>query len=887
MSKDTNTTKMPHDGGEKKQQDGRTAKYVPKSSGSNGGQKKPQAETAQYAPRKKNEAQGETKNYPARSGSTARKRSVPSNGDGLPLKVKGGKKLSEITETKNKNKKKKEKVLKEHSKNALDLRKNFVLVAIMLMFAFLITVLYSLMIIDEKGLSQKASEQYTRELTLPAKRGTIYDRNMNVLAMDYTVYEIFISPRDIKTQIQRKLVIDGLVDILGVDREMVEERADKKNTMYQVIAKNVEEEKATELRTYISKVLARTRSYENPNGINLSNIINLTEGTKRYYPYGSLASNVIGFVSGSSTSTTDVGVCGVEATYEKVLKGVNGKIVRAADGQGGDIAYKFETYIEAQNGKNIVLSIDITIQAVLEKYLEEAYYDNNKPTNGVAGVIMDVNTGEILASAKYPSFNLNEPRVLNVISQAKYDGMSFAEKSSYLIGKVGKEEFAKLTEEQIETYSHLYMCMDQWSDKVVMETYEPGSTFKIITAAVALEEGVANLNDTFVCTSKPITVGGWPIHCHKSGGHGLQNFGQTLQNSCNPAFVTWGLDIGKTKFVDYYEAFGYTDKTGCDMYAESFTVYFGNSPGAQFEETELAVYSFGQTFRTTMIQQIRGVSTVANGGTLVTPHVGVGTCDINGNMTEEYTFKSTLQVISESTSNEILKILEEGSTMGTTKNATVPGYSIAAKTGTSQKRDIKDEELYIGSCVAFAPAEDPQIAVLIAIDEPRGPDFYGGVIAAPVVSKVLTEVLPYLEIPRSDENAPESVTVGDYRDNSVEEAKQKIDALGLSCRVIGMGSTVVEQMPRMGEKVTNGGTVILYTENAGTEEVVVPNLLGKTPESVNKILLNSELNLHLTGAYNSDSDEAPVAISQSVEAGTTVPKGTVIEVEFFYKGIVG
>jgi stage V sporulation protein D (sporulation-specific penicillin-binding protein) len=224
--------------------------------------------------------------------------------------------------------------------------------------------------------------------------------------------------------------------------------------------------------------------------------------------------------------------------------------------------------------------------------------------------------------------------------------------------------------------------------------------------------------------------------------------------------------------------------------------------------------------------------------------------------------------------------------MGSTKNAYVKGYKIAAKTGTSQKRDIEGN-YYIGSCVAFAPADDPQVAILVGIDEPMSGEYYGGVIAAPVVSKVLTEVLPYLEIPRSDENAPANVTVGDYRDNSVEEAKQKLEALGLSCRVIGMGSTVVEQMPRMGEKLTNGGTVILYTESSETEEVIVPNLLGKTPETVNKILLNSELNLLLTGAYNADSDESPVAISQSVEAGTTVPKGTVIEVEFFYEGIVG
>jgi stage V sporulation protein D (sporulation-specific penicillin-binding protein) len=428
----------------------------------------------------------------------------------------------------------------EYSKTSLDLRKNAVLAAMMAAFIILVGVLYSLMVIDEDGLSQKASEQYTREITLAAKRGTIYDRNMNVLAVDYTVYTVFISPRAIKNDVYLNLMADGLVEILEVDRQMIEERASKKSSAYQVIAKDVSEEKAGEIRAYIAKILARTRSYENPTGIDLSSIINLTEETKRYYPYGSLAANLIGFVSGTSQSTNLVGICGAEATYENVLKGVNGKIVRAADGKGDDIAYKYETYIEAKDGQNIVLSIDITVQAMLEKYLEEAYYDNNNPTNDVACVIMDVNTGEVLASAKFPSFDLNEPRKLNAINQAKFD---------------------KLPESEQTEEKKLQMCMEQWSDKVAMETYEPGSTFKIITAAVALEEGVADLNDSFTCTSAPVIVGGWPIHCHKYGGHGPQSFGQTLQNSCNPAFIKWGEKIGKTKFVEYFDSFGYTDKS--------------------------------------------------------------------------------------------------------------------------------------------------------------------------------------------------------------------------------------------------------------------------------------------------------------------------------------
>jgi len=798
-------------------------------------------------------------------------------GEDSPTPEKERKKNISLNE---KGKKKKwKKPVREHSKTSMDFRKNSVLWVMMAVFLFLITVLYSLMVIDPDGLSQKASEQYTRETTLSAKRGIIYDRNMNVLATNYTVYTVFISPRDIETEIQHKLVVDGLVDILGVDREKVEERT-KKNTRYEVIAKEVDEEKATELRTYISKVLARTRSHENPRGIDLSVIINLEEETKRYYPYGSLASNIIGFVSGSENSKDLVGVYGAEATYENVLKGVNGKIVKAADGRGNDLAYKYETYIEPQNGKNLVLSIDITIQAMLEKYLEEAYYDNNYPPEGVAGIIMNVNTGEILASAKYPSFDLNNPKTLNEFYQKQYDALPEDERTS--------EKFVEY-------------LMKQWQDKIAMGTYEPGSTFKIFTAATALEEGVVSLNDSLNCPGY-ITVGGTRINCHKTSGHGHQSFAQTLQNSCNPAFVTWGQEIGKQTFLEYYESFGYMDKTGSDMYAESATIYFETTK-SQFETVELATYSFGQTFKTTMLQQIRGVSVVANGGTLVTPHVGVGICDVDGNMTETYEYESTLQVISDGTSKTILSILEEGSQMGTTKNATVAGYSIAAKTGTSQKINERNQYeaihgegsgknlFYIGSCVAFAPAEDPQIAILVAIDEPRGKDsygnpvFYGGVIAAPVVSKVLTEVLPYMEIPRSDENAPVNEKVENYETLSVVSAKEKIEAAGFACQVIGTGDTVVSQSPEAGAYMIKDGKVFLYTDDSEVEYVTVPSLKNYSPAKVKKSLDKLGLNYSYGGAYTGAG--TPRAVSQTLSEGQKVPKGTVVGIEFFYDGIIG
>lgn len=788
---------------------------------------------------------------------------------------------SKNKKSKESRKKKWRKPLKEHSKFSLDLRKNIVLWVMMAVFVFLTTVLYSLMVVDADGLSQKASEQYTREITLEAKRGTIYDRNMNVLATDYTVYTVFIAPRSIENEIQHKLAVDGLVDILGVEREKVEKLAAKKQSMYQVVAKEVEEDKASELRAYIAKIISRTRSHENPNGIDLSLIINLTEETKRYYPYGSLAANLIGFVSGSNQSTDLVGVCGMEAVYEKVLKGVNGKIVKAADGRGNDIAYKYETYIEAKDGQNIILTIDVTIQAILEKYLEEAYYDNAKPKGGVAGIIINPNNGEVLASAKFPSFDLNKPRELGEVYQQQYDYYITHEALDI---KDEDERNDKINQKLVQLYSA------QWSDKVVMETYEPGSTFKIFTASVALEEGVVSMKDTFTCTSKPIVVGGWPIHCHKSGGHGAQTFGQTLQNSCNPAFVEWGFKIGKSKFLDYYDSFGYTDKSGTDMYAEADTIYF-KTTGFQFEQTELATYSFGQTFKTTMVQQIRGISTVANGGTLVTPHACIGTCDANGNIIEEYEFESKLQVISKETSQTMLSILEEGSTMGTTKNATVAGYSIAAKTGTSQKRDQKDENVYIGSCVAFAPAENPQLSILIAIDEPKSVDangklvFFGGVIAAPVVSKVLTEVLPYMEIPRSDENAPQNIKIENYVGFSVLDAKTKIEKLGLECKVVGTGKQVLSQMPHGGETVISDGVITIYTEETEEEYVIVPNFVGKKLDSVKEFVSKNDLVLRYSGAYTGAG--TPKAVSQSIPEGTKVKKGTVVEVEFFYDGIIG
>ncbi|MBQ7645705.1 MAG: PASTA domain-containing protein, partial [Clostridia bacterium] len=603
-------------------------------------------------------------------------------------------------------------------------------------------------------------------------------------------------------------IVTELNEVLGVDKAELDKKIRdgiKNSSKYLLVKKSVEKEYTSQIREFI-------------NDKKYVNYLYFQENTKRYYPLGSLASHVIGFCG------VDGGLTGLELKYNEDLTGVKGKSISGKDGTGKDLSFKYESYVDAIDGYNLVTTIDYTVQGILEKYLKEAFEDNGA-ANRVAGIVMDVNTGEIYADATYPDFDLNAPFELpdyyqNILDEYRKDsseektyGMRLLDTAWYDYCHSKKEYLPdNNTEENFLTC----ILNTMWNNKTVTEPYEPGSTFKIVTAAVALEESLVTESTPYVCKNG-IDVSGFHIGCHKRDGHGLQTFAETLQNSCNPAFVTWGQKIGEEKFMQYLEEFGYVGNTGSDFTGARSTLYY-TPTGANFGDIGLATYSFGQTFKTTMLQQIRAVSVVANGGKLVVPHLAKSLVDDNGNVIKTFEYSTERSVISESVSDSIVQILKGGAEKGTTKNATVYGYEVAAKTGTSQKRDV-EEETYISSCVAFAPAADPQVAILIVVDEPTGADYYGGLVAAPVVSKVLTEALPALGIKAKGDDTMTKIKAEDYRGVKVDEATKKITKLGLEPKVIGDGLSVVSQVPAGGTQMMAGGTVILYTDRAEQNEV--------------------------------------------------------------------
>ncbi len=761
------------------------------------------------------------------------------------------------------------------SRRGVTRRVTVAVVAILLAFAMMAGRLAYLQLMNYEDMRSSALSQYSSSMVLPASRGSITDRNGKIIAMSETVETVFISPGGIKAAEERKdedyktLIADNLSQLLEVDASEIYARMQKTQSQYEVIKRNVDSETAEKVRKFI---------IEN----DLYTMVNMEESSKRYYPYGDLACHLIGF------NGTDGGLMGLESYYNDDLAGIDGRIVKAKNGTGSDLTYKYETYIEAQNGSNIVTTIDVNIQSILEKYLEKAYKDHN-PANRVAGMIMDVETGEIYASAVYPSFDLNDPYTLTPEYQALLDAYisgdgtqkssENSEDSSADDGIITEDEIKKKRDE---------LRYQMWNNKVVNDTYEPGSTFKLITSAMALEDGVAGLNNSFNCSGY-IDVYGQPIHCHKVGGHGNQSFAECLQNSCNPAFVSLGLDIGEETFMKYFEEFGFLELTGCDMLGERKTYYYGTND-SPFGKFELATYSFGQSFRTTMLQQLRAVSAVANGGYLVTPHLAKTFNDDDGNVIKTFDYASNKkQIISEKNADAIVNILANGINVGSTKNAAVAGYSVAAKTGTSQKLERIDEDVYVSSCVAFAPAEDPQIAIIIAVDEPTSGEFFGGIVAAPVVSNVLTEVLPYMEVPMNGKNEHPTVNITKYVDKTVEEAKKIITQSGLEYVVVGEGDTVVEQIPGSGTLVTDSGTVYLFTEHEEEhEKTKVPDIFKKSTSYALSRLEKAGLNVRIMGAYSSAISGTPIVTAMDIEEGEYVDKGTVVTIEIrYYEDIYG
>ncbi len=712
------------------------------------------------------------------------------------------------------------------------------LIAIAALLALVARLAY-LMLVDPDDYRSAAIKQYTNEYTIKAKRGKIYDTNMKVLATSATVQNVFISPKDIQNDSQVLIVASGLSDILGVDASTIVEKCQNRKSMYQMIKRSISESEEASVRKFIED-----------NG--LSRIVYLEESSKRYYPFSTLACHVLGVVG-----TDNTGLMGLESYYDSYLSGTDGRAVMGKDSAGNNLPFKYETYVEAEDGYGVVTTIDWTIQSVLEKYLKEAYLENN-PTGKASAVVMDVNTGEILAMALYPVFDLNNYAELSDEYQALLDAFegSDEDKAAY------REKLMNL----------------MWNNTIVTQTYEPGSTFKIISGSMAIEENAIDPDsDRFYCSGSMKVEGlATPIHCHSKVPHGSQTFKEAIVNSCNPAFITIGQRVGIDTFKEYYERYGYTQKTGIDLPGETSSIYYGTT-GSNFGIVELSVYSFGQTFKTTMIEHLRAVSTVANGGYLVTPHLVKSIVDSDGNTVKTFNYSNARQVISKSTADTVLEALNNS-----TKNASVNGYNIASKTGTSEKRDTEQED-YIASCVSFAPAEDPQIAIIVAVDDPTMGKIYGSAIAAPVVSNVLAEILPYLGIMPADYSTSSLIELESYRGEIAADAKQSILSKGFNCIVKGSGTRVIKQMPEGSDAYEKGTTVVLYTDSdSQTQTVNMPSLSGNTYSQAISKLKSLGLNYTVSGIYDGNHTDCYV-VKQSVDAGTAILPGTVVSIEFRYE----
>lgn len=708
---------------------------------------------------------------------------------------------------------------------------------------------------------QNVIDQITTESKVNAARGNIYDRNGVLLAGNITTYRVFLSPSSIasaQTEHNKngenihldELIADNLSPILNVERDFVLTQIGYKKYLDRTIKKQVDEDTADLVREFIAEY-------------GLEQMIYLQTTSTRYYPYGSLASHVLGFTGSDGT-----GLYGLEYYYDELLSGTNGRYITARDARGNEMPYSYKEYIEAQNGQDITTTLDVYVQSALEEQVKTAYI-NAGGQNRAAGIVMDVNTGEVLGMAVYPDFDLNEPRTLDEQSLEKLEAMGLDPAS---------EEYSKAKQE---------LLLSMWSNKAITEAYIPGSTFKVITASMALEENVVSLDETLTCTGS-LKVSGRTIHCHQTRGHGTLTFPQGIQQSCNPWLMTVGLRLGTNTFYSYLKAFGYLERTGIDLPGEGKSIFAAEE---DFTDLDLAIYAFGQNFNVTLIQQITGVSTVANGGNLVTPHLFLSSSDQSGNVISKYNSASKRQVVSTETCQTVAQILEEGvSGNGGAKNAYVAGYRIAAKTGTSEKKNAGSEGKYVCSTVAFAPAENPQYATIIIVDEPSKGILYGSTVAAPYVGKVMETILPYLGVEAvfsEEELEKMAVTVPKCIGWSQAFAKQMLESsqYGLAYEFVGDPDGIIyKQFPEAGSVLERQtGKIILYTtKNAIPDTVTVPNVTGMNAVAANQTLVNAGLNVRILGTKNYISGTGATAIMQSIPPGSEVPRGSVVEVTFRY-----
>lgn len=685
----------------------------------------------------------------------------------------------------------------------------------------------------------KAERNQLSDTQIAAERGTIYDSNMNVLAKSASAWLVYINPSQIKNDTQKELVVNGLSEILGVDADSVRTKAEKTKTGYQKIAGEVETDVKEALEAYID---------ENKDN-KLSTIIGIDPDTKRYYPYSSFASTIIGF-----TNSDDQGVGGIEMQYDDDLTGVSGRIITAKNAQQGSMSSDYETTYDAKPGESLVLTIDEVIQYYLEQGLEQALVDTG--AKYAYGIVMDTDTGAILGMTSKPDFDLNNPR--------KISNAALSETIAAITDDTQRAQ---------ETTNALYA---QWRNRTISDTYEPGSVFKTVVVSAALEEGVVDLNTTYTCTGG-IQVADNYQRCWKAGGHGHETLTQGLMNSCNPFFITIGQALGEERFYKYFEAFGFTEKTGIDLPAEAKPVA-GKTYHAleSMGISELSSSSFGQTFQVSPIQMITAVNTIANGGKLMQPYVVDSKLDSDGNVVYKTTPTVKRQVISEKTASTVANMMEQVVSIGTGKNAYVAGYHVAGKTGTSEKIGI--DGAYIASFAGFAPADNPEISILIAIDEPTG-EHGGGAVAAPIAGMLLEKIMTYLNVEpqyEDDELSNISSVAPSLVGKSVGDAK--VAAAKFTVKVVGSGTKVISQTPAAGQQMRTGGVIVVYTEeNAAKQTATVPNLCNMSMSQANSAAVNAGFNIRISG--NTNSGEV-LSYKQSVNAGEEAEIGSVITVYF-------
>lgn len=749
--------------------------------------------------------------------------------------------------------------------NKTILRRTLMLMAVCGIAAFIVLAvkLYQIQIVQHDKYQKLAVEQQTRETTVAAARGTIFDASGKILAMSASVETVFISPFEMDLYDEDKnLIATTLASILDIDKDKILQKMEDTNSWYKTIRTKIESDLSEQIRSFIQD--------------NKLKSVHMEPDSKRYYPNASLASHVIGFVG-----SDNYGLNGLELHYNSYLEGIDGRIVRLKNAKGTDMLFSdFEDYFDARNGNDITLTIDSTIQYYVEKYVAQAIEDYDVQ-DGATCIVMRPSTGEVLALVSFDSNGSYDPNNYQVL------------------GDDVQQQLDLITDPDEYNKQFSAALLAQQRNKALSDTYEPGSVFKIITCATALEENVVGLDDTFYCDGSMEVKGRGPLKCWKTAGHGTQTLLEAMQHSCNVALVSIGLKIGADTFYDYIEAFGLFEKTAIDLPGEGRGIWWSDEVFKKSDNlSSLAAAAFGQTFKITPLQMITAVSAVVNGGNLMQPYIVKQISDADGNIVLANEPTAVRQVISSETSKTMCDILEQvvGGEEGTGKNAYVPGYKVGGKTGTSEDTEQDTTEgapkPYIVSFMGVAPTDDPQVVILLLLDNPShesGIYISGGNMAAPVVGRILSEVLPYLGIKpeyTDEEKKILDIPVPKLIDKTIEEAARIIEKEGLTVRIVGEGDTVTAQLPSVNITVAPGSQVILYAGGEKPDEMItVPDLYGKSYSDAKKALENAGLFIKSGGTLSTSSN---VVVSiQSAPKNTQLPIGSVVEVTLVDENILG